>query len=101
MPGDYRAAPNELALPNVRTFVGALTGAVEHLGHQVNLIDRILTTPADAIDALGGIDEPLIGVYAHWVYGPHTTDGVVGSDAPLLLASNFEACTAHVLRGGA
>ncbi len=25
----------------------------------------------------------------HWVYGPHTTDGVVGKDNPLLLASNF------------
>jgi L-fucose isomerase-like protein len=25
----------------------------------------------------------------HWFYGPHTTDGVVGKDNPLLLASNF------------
>jgi L-fucose isomerase-like protein len=25
----------------------------------------------------------------HWLYGPHTTDGVVGKDNPLLLASNF------------
>ena len=32
----------------------------------------------------------MIGVYSHWVYGPHTTDGVVGSDNPLLLASNFD-----------
>src|SRR5262249_22012904 len=39
---------------------------------------------------LAGIDDPMIGVYAHWVYGPHTTDGVVGSDTPLLLASNFD-----------
>ena len=46
--------------------------------------------PADAIDTLSGIDDPMIGVYAHWVYGPHTTDGVVGSDTPLLLASNFD-----------
>ena len=25
----------------------------------------------------------------HWIYGPHTCDGVVGKDNPLLLASNF------------
>ena len=42
------------------------------------------------VDTLGAIDDPLIGVYAHWVYGPHTTDGVVGTDVPLLLASNFD-----------
>ena len=31
----------------------------------------------------------MIGVFVHWFYGPHTTDGVVGKDNPLLLASNF------------
>lgn len=90
LPGDYRPTPNELATPNVRTFVTALSGALEHLGHEVRLLDRFLTTPGDAIEALSGIDEPMIGVYAHWVYGPHTTDGVCGSEAPLLLASNFD-----------
>lgn len=90
MPGDYRPTPNQLAEPKVRTFVTALTQAVQHLGHEVRLIDKFLTTPADAIESLSGIDEPMIGVYSHWVYGPHTTDGVVGSDAPLLLASNFD-----------
>jgi L-fucose isomerase-like protein len=90
LPGDYRPTPNKLAEPNVRGFVAALTKAVTHLGHQPRLIDKFLTTPGDAIDALSGCDDPLIGVYSHWVYGPHTTDGVVGSDNPLLLASNFE-----------
>lgn len=89
-PGDYRPTPNELATPNVDAFVAAISGAVRHLGHDVHLIDRFLTTPGDAIDALSGVDEPMIGVYSHWVYGPHTTDGVVGSDVPLLLASNFD-----------
>ena len=32
---------------------------------------------------------PLIGLYVHWTYAPHTVDGVVGKDNPLLLASNF------------
>jgi L-fucose isomerase-like protein len=54
------------------------------------VIDHFLTSPADSIDALSGIDDPMIGMYAHWVYGPHTTEGVVGHDAPLLLASNFD-----------
>jgi len=38
---------------------------------------------------LGPIDDPLIGLYVHWTYAPHTVDGVVGKDNPLLLASNF------------
>src|SRR6202008_1038181 len=32
---------------------------------------------------------PLRGVCVHWIYGPHTTEGVVGKGNPLLLASNF------------
>jgi L-fucose isomerase-like protein len=31
----------------------------------------------------------MIGVFVHWAYAPHTVDGVVGKDNPLLLASNF------------
>ena len=31
----------------------------------------------------------MVGVFVHWFYGPHTTEGVVGKDNPLLLASNF------------
>ena len=90
LPGDYRPIPNKLAEPNVRTFVRNLTKAVNHLGHETVLIDKFLSTPGDAIEALSRIDDPMIGVYAHWVYGPHTTDGVVGKDNPLLLASNFD-----------
>jgi len=90
LPGDYRPTPNELARPNVNEFVAALDGAVRKLGHTPVLLDRFLTSPADAIDELSNVDDPMIGVYAHWVYGPHTTDGVVGNDTPLLLASNFD-----------
>ncbi len=28
-------------------------------------------------------------MFVHWTYAPHTVDGVVGKDNPLLLASNF------------
>ena len=31
----------------------------------------------------------MVGVFVHWTYAPHTVDGVVGKDNPLLLASNF------------
>jgi len=31
----------------------------------------------------------MIGVCVLWFYAPHTVDGVVGKDHPLLLASNF------------
>ncbi|MGB8861919.1 MAG: hypothetical protein WCC60_21870, partial [Ilumatobacteraceae bacterium] len=90
LPGDQRPVPNQLAQPNVDVFVGALTAALTHLGHQPVVLDRFLTGPRQSIDTLGSIADPMIGVYAHWVYGPHTTDGVVGSDTPLLLASNFD-----------
>src|SRR5262249_49118208 len=90
LPGDYRPNPNRFAEPNVRAFVRNLTNAVSRLGHETVLIDKFLSSPSDAIEALSRVDDPMIGVYAHWVYGPHTTDGVVGKDNPLLLASNFD-----------
>src|SRR4051812_50207197 len=31
----------------------------------------------------------MVGVFVHWTYAPHTVDGVVGKENPLLLASNF------------
>ena len=66
-----------------------LERALDRLGRRLQRVPGMLTKPTEAIERLGPIDEPLIGVYAHWVYGPHTTDGVVGKDSPLLLASNF------------
>ena len=48
-----------------------------------------MSKPHEAIEQLGRVDEPMIGVCVHWFYAPHTTDGVVGRDTPLLLASNF------------
>ncbi|MBV6422841.1 MAG: hypothetical protein NAOJABEB_00627 [Steroidobacteraceae bacterium] len=88
-PGDYRPRPNELALPLVEESTRQLERALDRLGRRHRRVEGLLTKPHEAIERLGPIDEPLIGVYAHWVYGPHTTDGVVGKDSPLLLASNF------------
>lgn len=88
-PGDYRAKPNEWAKPQVEETTRQLESALKKLGRQPYVIDGFLTKPAEAIEKLGPVDDPMIGVFCHWTYGPHTCDGVVGKDQPLLLASNF------------
>ncbi len=88
-PGDYRPKPNELALPSISEATAQLEKALKKLGRSSYRVDGFLTKPGEAIEKLGPIDDPIIGVFVHWVYGPHTTDGVVGKDTPLLLASNF------------
>lgn len=88
-PGDAREKPNELALPNIREATVQLERALAKLGRPTYRVEGFLSKPHHAIERLGAIDDPLIGVCVHWFYGPHTTDGVVGKDSPLLLASNF------------
>ena len=88
-PGDYRATPNELALNSVQQATSQLEGALAKLGRRTYRIEGWLTRPHETIEKLGPVDDPMIGVCVHWFYGPHTTDGVVGKDNPLLLASNF------------
>jgi L-fucose isomerase-like protein len=88
-PGDARAKPNEVALPNVTEATVQLERALRKLGREPYRVEGFLSKPHHAIDKLGPIDDPMIGVCVHWLYGPHTTDGVVGKDNPLLLASNF------------
>ena len=88
-PGDYRALPNETALPNIQEATLQLEKALKKLGRESYRIEGYLTKPHEAIEKLGPVQDPMIGVCVHWFYGPHTTDGVVGKDNPLLLASNF------------
>ncbi|MCH7700446.1 MAG: fucose isomerase [Planctomycetes bacterium] len=88
-PGDYRAKPNELARHSVIQATEQLEKALGKLGRSSYRVDDFLTRPHEAIEKLGPIDDPLIGVCVHWFYGPHTCDGVVGKNNPLLLASNF------------
>jgi L-fucose isomerase-like protein len=88
-PGDYRSRPNELALPSMTQATEQLERALKKLGRPTYRVEGFLTRPHEAIEKLGPIDDPLIGVFVHWAYAPHTTDGVVGKDNPLLLASNF------------
>jgi L-fucose isomerase-like protein len=88
-PGDYRRLPNEWARPQITEATVQLQRALRKLGRKPHLIRGFLTKPDEAISKLGPVDDPTIGVFAHWTYGPHTCDGVVGKDNPLLLASNF------------
>jgi L-fucose isomerase-like protein len=88
-PGDYRKKPNEWALPQSRETTDQLVAALKKLGRSPYVVEGYLTRPDEAITKLGRIDDPMIGVFVHWTYAPHTVDGVVGKDNPLLLASNF------------
>jgi L-fucose isomerase-like protein len=88
-PGDYRAKPNEWALTQSQETTERLFTALEKLGRKPYLVDGYLTRPDESIAKLGPIDDPMIGVFVHWTYAPHTVDGVVGKDNPLLMASNF------------
>ncbi len=88
-PGDGRDRPNELALPSITEATRQMESALRKLGKEPYLVEGFLTKPHHAIERLGPIDDPMIGICVHWFYGPHTTEGVVGKDNPLLLASNF------------
>ena len=88
-PGDGRDVPNALALPSVSEATRQMKAALEKLGREPYLVEGFLTKPHHAIEKLGPIQDPLIGICVHWFYGPHTTEGVVGKENPLLLASNF------------
>jgi L-fucose isomerase-like protein len=88
-PGDGRDVPNQLALPSITEATRQMEAALKRLGHETYLVDGFLTKPHHAIEKLGPIEDPMIGICVHWFYGPHTTEGVVGKNNPLLLASNF------------
>jgi L-fucose isomerase-like protein len=88
-PGDYRDRPNEWARPQIAEATVQLQNALKKLGRRPYVIKGFLTKPSDAIEKLGPVDDPTIGTFVHWTYGPNTCDGVVGKDNPLLLASNF------------
>ena len=88
-PGDYRTRPNEWARDQSRETTDQLVAALKKLGRSPYLVEGYLTRPDESIAKLGPIDDPMIGVFVHWTYAPHTVDGVVGKDNPLLLASNF------------
>jgi len=88
-PGDGRPAPNHSALPNITEATVQIERALSKLGRASYRIEGFVSKPSQAITRLGPVHDPMIGVCVHWIYGPHTTEGVIGKDNPLLLASNF------------
>jgi len=88
-PGDGRDTPNQQALPSITEATEQMEAALKRLGQEPYRVEGFLTKPHHAIEKLGPILDPMIGICVHWFYGPHTTEGVVGKDNPLLLASNF------------
>src|SRR5512133_3241242 len=88
-PGDGRPLPNELARESIEQATVQLEKALRTPGREPYRVEGFLARPHESIEKLGPISDPMIGVCVHWIYGPHTTEGVVGKDNPLLLASNF------------
>lgn len=88
-PGDYRPTPNEQAIPQMNEATLQLEKALDKLGRSHYRVEGFITKPHESIEKLGPVEDPAIGVFAHWVYGPHTCDGMAGKTNPLLLASNF------------
>jgi len=89
-PGEYVKQPNELAWPQVEEATQQLEKALVHLGFSPYRVEGFIDRPHKSIEKLGPIDDPMIGVHCHWVWGSHTVDGTVGKDNPLLLASNYK-----------
>ncbi len=89
-PGEYVALPNELAQPQIEESTHQLENALKHLGFSPYRVEGFIDRPHKSIELLGPIDDPMIGIHCHWVWGAHTVDGTVGKENPLLLASNYK-----------
>ena len=87
-PGDGRKVPNDLARPSMEKATRQLEQALRKLGREPRLIEGFISKPHESIEQLGPINEPMIAVCVHWCYAPHTTEGVVAKQNPLLLASS-------------
>ena len=96
-PGDYRAMPNQTALPMLEAATAELEKSLSRLGRKHRRVGGFMTKPTRRSTKLGPIDDPMVGVFVHWAYAPHTVDGVVGKDNPLLLASQL---LGHLARPG-
>ena len=88
-PGDARAKPNELAKPSILEATAQMERALKKLGRDPYQIEGFLAKPHEAIEKLGPIDDPMVGVCVHWFYGPHTCDGVVGKEIEILAVTAF------------
>jgi L-fucose isomerase-like protein len=88
-PGDGRKVPNDLATPSIQKATRQMECALKKLGREPRLIEGFISKPHESIEKLRPIEGPMIALCVHWFYATHTTEGVIGKDNPLLLASNF------------
>ena len=88
-PGDYRELPNQAARPMLENATDQLTHCLDRLGQPCQQVEGFITRPHEAIEKIAPLNGSIIGLYTHWVYGPHTVDGVIGNDNPFLMISNF------------
>jgi hypothetical protein len=88
-PGYGRKVPNDLARPSLEKATRQLEPALRKLGREPRRIEGFISKPHESIAQLGLINEPMIAVCVRWSYAPHTTEGVVAKQNPLLLASSF------------
>ena len=61
-PGDARAKPNELAVPSIEAATVQMERALKKLGRDPYRVPGFLSKPHEAIEKLGPIDDPTIGI---------------------------------------
>ena len=60
-PGDYRPAPNKLAVPQMKEATAQVVAALKKLGRRPYVIKGFLTKPSDAIEkATTASDTPTV-----------------------------------------
>ncbi|MFH1763048.1 MAG: fucose isomerase, partial [Gemmatimonadota bacterium] len=69
-PGDGRDIPNQLALPSITEATLQMEAALTRLGRDPYRVEGFLTKPHHAIEKLGPVQDPMIGICVHWFYGP-------------------------------
>src|SRR5258708_32323911 len=94
-PGDYRAYPNNAALATVEQVTVQMEAALKRLGWSSYRVPGYLTKPHEAIERLAPVDEPMIVIYAHWVYAPHNTVRVVVQNKLFPLTCYISGASSH------
>ena len=65
-PGDYRASPTSWRCRTLKRPRSSCSKHSRKLGRTPYVVPGFLTRPDEAIEKLGPIDDPLIGVCVHW-----------------------------------
>ena len=69
-PADAREIPNEMAQPSIEETTRSSSARCKSSAAQPYLVEGFLSKPHEAIEKLGPIDDPMVGVCVHWFYAP-------------------------------